>query len=294
MYDRLTEINSRPEPFQFYTAEDLWCNEHTSRKMLEYHLNDSVDLSSRSKSFIERSVKWIVSRFELDATKNVADFGCGPGLYTTRFAETRASVTGIDFSERSIKYAKDTAVQRGLDIKYFQENYLEFETDERFDLITMIFCDFCALSPRQRNALLTKFYKFLKPDGSVFLDVHSMNTFNSIDERAVYERNQLDHFWAPDDYWCFLNTFKYEKEKVSLDKYTIIDKTQSRVVYNWLQFFNQETLKQEFEKCGFEVVELYSDVAGTSFNPDSADIAAVVKKKSFSQGPKRNKYLHEL
>lgn len=279
MYDKLTEINSRPEPFQFYTAEDLWCNEHTSRKMLEYHLNDSVDLSSRSKDFIERSVKWIVSRFELDETKKIADFGCGPGLYTTSFAEYKASVTGIDFSERSIQYAKDTAARKALDIKYFQKNYLAFETDERFDLITMIFCDFCALSPGQRKALLTKFYKFLKPDGSVFLDVHSMNTFNSIDEKAVYERNQLDHFWSPDDYWCFLNTFKYEKEQVTLDKYTIIDKAQSRVVYNWLQFFNQETLRREFEKCGFEVTELYSDVAGTSFNPDSADIAAVAQKK---------------
>ena len=63
MFDKLKEINSRPRPFQFYTAEELWANEHTSKKMLEYHLNEKIDLSSRNKDFIERSVEWIVSFF---------------------------------------------------------------------------------------------------------------------------------------------------------------------------------------------------------------------------------------
>jgi len=56
MFKELKEINSRPAPFQFYTADELWTNEHTSKQMLEYHLNDSIDASSRNKNFIERSV----------------------------------------------------------------------------------------------------------------------------------------------------------------------------------------------------------------------------------------------
>ena len=163
MYDKLKEINSRPLPFQHYTAEELWNDEHTSMKMLEYHLNESIDLSSRNKDFINRSVKWIVSHFNIDENTSIADFGCGPGLYTTAFAEHHADVTGIDFSNRSIQYAKEIAAQKGLDIAYFRQNYLELETDKRFDLMTMIFCDFCALSPVQRKTLLGKFYTFLKP-----------------------------------------------------------------------------------------------------------------------------------
>jgi hypothetical protein len=61
MFDELKEINLRPEPFQFYTAKDLWTDEHTSREMLEYHLDEAVDLSSRNKDFIDRSYLWIVS-----------------------------------------------------------------------------------------------------------------------------------------------------------------------------------------------------------------------------------------
>ncbi len=278
MFDRLEEINSRPTPFQFYTADELWTNEHTSKKMLEYHLNDSIDLSSRNKNFIDRSVKWIVSHFGINKESSIADFGCGPGLYTTQFAENDADVTGIDFSERSIRYAKKVADQKALDITYYQQNYLEFQTEKRFDLITMIFCDFCALSPLRRKTLLARFYKFLKPGGSVLLDVHSMNTFNSRDEVATYERNQLDNFWSPEIYYGFLSTFKYDKEKVTLDKYTIIEKTKTRVVYNWLQYFSQDSLRMEFKENGFEVKEFYSDVAGSTFCQDSPDIAIVAGK----------------
>jgi len=44
MFNELKEINSRPKPFQFYTADELWTNEHTSKQMLEYHLNEAIDV----------------------------------------------------------------------------------------------------------------------------------------------------------------------------------------------------------------------------------------------------------
>jgi len=81
----------------------------------------------------------------------IADFGCGPGLYTTRLAERGAIVTGIDFSENSLRHAKQVADEKGLDITYVLRNYLDFDTTDRFDLIIMIMCDYCALSPGQRN-----------------------------------------------------------------------------------------------------------------------------------------------
>ena len=280
MFAALQEINSRPKPYQFYTAEELWTDEHTSKKMLEYHLNESVDLSSRNRAFIERSVNWISSYFDVNKNTTMADFGCGPGLYTTLFAKNGANVTGIDFSKRSIMHAQRIAEQNGLEVSYIQHNYLTFETAQRFDLITMIFCDFCALSPSQRKTLLEKYYTFLEPDGAVLLDVHSLNVFNDKEEQATYELNQLDNFWSSDTYYGFLNSFKYDTEKVSLDKYTIIEESRSRVIYNWLQYFSQESLRKELEDCGFRVEAFYSDVAGSPFSPQSPEIAVVARKNT--------------
>ncbi len=278
MFEKIENINTRPEPFEFYTASDLWTDEHTSKQMLAYHLNESIDMSSRNAEFISRSVEWIASRFKVGAETRIADFGCGPGLYATRLAQRQADVTGIDFSKRSIQYAQEVATMEGLSILYMNQNYLEFETDDRFNLILMIMCDFCALSPIQRKKMLSKFLSILEPGGCVLIDTYSLTAFDQREEAATYEANLLNGFWSPNKYYGFLNTFKYEEEKVVLDKYTLIEASRTRTVYNWLQYFSPETLEREFVECGFTVEKLYADVAGSPFDPETTEIAVVAKK----------------
>ncbi len=112
----------------------------------------------------------------------------------------------------------------------------------------------------------------------MLLDVYSLNSFNQKEESATYEMNQLNGFWSPEDYYCFVDTFKYEKEKVILDKYTIIEETRMRVVYNWLQCYSKDSLRSEIEENGFKIEEYYSDVAGTAFSPESVEFAIVAIK----------------
>ena len=278
VFEELESINTRPEPFEFYTASDLWINDYTSKQMLTFHLNKDIDVSSRKVEFINRSVEWIASHFNIAAGTKIADFGCGPGLYTTRLAQRQADVTGIDFSKSSIQYAQDVATREGLSIQYLNQNYLEFAMDDRFDLILMIMCDFCALSPAQRKKMLSKFFAILKPGGSVLLDVYSLTAFDQREEAAIYEANLLNGFWSPNKYYGFLNTFKYDKERVALDKYTLIEASRIWTVYNWLQYFSSETLEKEFVEGEFTVEKLYSDVAGSPFDPDNTEIAVVAKK----------------
>lgn len=278
MFRKLMEVNSRPAPFEFYTAADLWADEHISSKMLEYHIDGSVDISSRKAEFVDQSVDWIISRFDLNEKKSTVDFGCGPGLYTKRLAKCGASVTGIDFSERSIKYARNVSQERGRPVDYVLGNYLDYKSDKRFDLITMIMYDFCALSPDQRRRLLDKFYSLLKPKGSVLLDVLSLSAFGEREETIEYAPNLMDGFWSPEPYYGFLNIFKYGHEKVILDKYTIIEKAKTRVIYNWLQYFDCESLETEFKKSGFAIEEFTGDVAGAAFNPSSSEFAVIASK----------------
>ncbi len=276
-FEMLESINERPEPFEYYSAGDLWTDDHISKKMLEYHLNEELDISSRNIKFIDRSVQWIISKFEIDPRKKIADFGCGPGLYASRLARTGAGITGIDFSRRSIQHAQDTAAKEDLDINYVNLNYLEFDTQDRFDLIIMIMCDYCALSPTQRKTMLAKFHKLLKPEGAVLLDVYSLNAFNNRKENVLYQANLLDGFWSPDKYYGFLNTFKYEDEKVMLDKFTILEADRRRTIYNWLQYFSPESLKEEFAENGFAIEEYFSNVAGDPFDPKNDEFAIIAR-----------------
>jgi len=278
MFAQLEEINSRPEPFEFYTAADLWTEEHTSEQMLAYHLNPSIDVSSRRGEFVDQSVEWIGSHFDVGPGTRIADFGCGPGLYANRLAQLGADVTGIDFSRRSIEHARKVAAESGLTITYVNQNYLDFETQDRFDLIVMIMCDFCALSPAQRMAMLRKFESLLSPEGAVLLDVYSLNPFAQREEACSYGVDLLDGFWSAEKYYGFLNTFKYDEAKVILDKYTIVEAERTRTIYNWLQYFSPKSLQSEFYEAGFAQHEILADVAGGPLDETASEFAIVGKR----------------
>ncbi len=283
MFKELEEIDSRPVPFQFYTADMLWTDKHTSKKMLESHLNEDLEVSIQNREFINHSVDWMINSFGIGKNTQVADFGCGMGSYATRLAEKGAVVTGIDFSEMFIRHATEVAKQKGLAINYVQQNYLEFETGDRFDLITLLLCDFCALSQSQRKTMWRRVYKFLKSDGSILIEVYSLNAFNQREETETYEHSPLNGFWSPENYYCFQNSFKYDEEKVILDKYTIIEEKRTRIVYNWLQYYSEDAFRKEFEENGFTVEGFYSDVTGTAISPESLEIVIVAKKSRLKQ-----------
>ena len=101
MYELLQDIAQRPEPFSRYTAMELWTRPHLARQMLSFHLNQETDLASRRFEIIDHVVNWIDSQLHLSG-KSICDLGCGPGLYTQRFSNKGAAVTGVDFSARSL------------------------------------------------------------------------------------------------------------------------------------------------------------------------------------------------
>ena len=278
MYEQLIHINQRPQPFSIYTADTLWTDPHIARQMLKAHLNPNTDSASRRPAFIEASVGWLQQRFNIGPGTRIADFGCGPGLYSTRLAQLGAEVTGIDFSANSLAYARETAVSHHLTIDYVHTNYLNYQSDKRFDLILLIYCDFCALSPAQRQQLLAAFRAHLADGGAIVLDVHSLVDFDKFEESVSYGRRQYGDFWTDEDYFDFINQFKYEAERVTLDKYTIFTPTRTLEIYNWLQYFDQASLVAEFTASGLTITDWYANVAGEPFDPQSPTIAIVAQK----------------
>lgn len=278
MYEKLNMINRRPAPYEVITTADLWTDDYVSAQMLKYHLSPEVDMSSRRHDFIDRSARWIADRFDLKSGAAVCDFGCGPGLYASRFANAGALVTGVDFSPRSIAYAKGAAVKDGLDISYECRDYLEFRTDRRFELITMIFCDFCALSPESRATMLSKFSDLLADGGSVLMDVFTLNFMDTFSESMNLEYSAGNGFWSANPYYVFENTFKYKLEGIYLGKHTVIEQSRTREIYNWLQCYTPESLAAEFAAAGLKISATYANVAGDPYDPAAVEMAVTATR----------------
>ncbi|MCF8096249.1 MAG: class I SAM-dependent methyltransferase [Desulfarculaceae bacterium] len=276
MFNDLQEINRRPAPWERYTADQLWTDPWVSGQMLAFHLDGTNAIASRSSEFIGRATGWMAGRFGLGPGKRVADFGCGPGLYAQGLATTGAAVTGVDFSPRSIAYAQKQAASLGLEIDYRCENYLEFTGEARFDLITLIYGDLCALSPTQRAKLLKIFRELLRPGGALLLDVFSLARFRGLGESAGYEFCFGEGFWASEPHYVFQNSFKYEPQNLALDKYTIVLPGERREIFNWLQHFTPEDLKSEMVAGGFDLVDTLGSVAGDAYDSEADEFAMVL------------------
>jgi len=273
----LERINERPAPYSRYTADALWTSPDISEMMLRYHLDGSVDLASRRSEFIETSVAWIVSEFGLSDGRSVIDLGCGPGLYTNPLARRGARVTGIDFAERSVSHARSEAAREGLTVDYVVGDYLEYETDQRFDLSMMIMCDFCAMDPHQRAALLANVRRLLKPGGAFLFDVYSLALFETWEESVAFGPEMMDGFWSANPYHGFLNTFVYEAEKLVLEKYVIVEESGSAEYLNWFQHYDPDMLKAELAAAGLAIDSQLGDVAGAGYDVTLPEFAVVVR-----------------
>lgn len=276
MYTELTDIHQHPEPFSVYTTDVLWTEPHLAQQMLHYHLNQDTDLASRQLPTIDSVVDWIDHKFGLNG-KNVCDLGCGPGLYTQRFAERGAHVQGLDFSANSISYAQQAAAEAGYDVEYKVADYLKDTLPSGQDLVTMIYCDLCTLSPQQRQVIYQKVRGALRPGGAFLFDVMSETAFDAQEESSAFGHRFMGGFWAAGDYFAFQNTFKYVAEKLVLDQYTVIEADRTWQVFNWLQHFSTTDIVSELEQNDFEVMEIAEDFANEGGDPDGTHFGVIAK-----------------
>lgn len=285
MFQQLAAINARPALYSRQTTAELWTDPHISAHMLGFHLDGRVDIASYRAEFIDRSVRWLNRRFELGPGRRVADFGCGPGLYCHQLARTGAAVTGIDFSETSIRHAAATARREGLPVTYLHQDYLSYVGEEAFDLVIMIMRDYCALPPAGRRRLLRTVRTNLAGGGAFLFDVDSVAAFEAVREEATYAESLMDGFWSARPYFGFRNVFRYEDERVSLHKYEIVEADRTRTYCDWVQHFDPDSLAAELREGGFRLDELLGDVAGGPYRAEAPQFAVVaVVDSSFPDG----------
>ncbi len=278
MFLELQRLNERPAVFSQHTTADLWTDPHTSAQMLRHHLDGSVDISSHRTAFIEAAVAWIIESFGLVAGSRVLDLGCGPGLYTHRLARAGIDVTGVDFSARSIAYARRAAHQDGLPVTYVEADYLTWEPDRPYGLVTMIMRDLCAIGPDRRRSLLGKIERLLEPGGAFLFDVDSLVGLEGRKDSASYSCWPDGGFWSPNPYFEFVNDFVYPDDAATVSRHVIVEADRTRTVCNWTQHFSPQSLGLELERTGLRIGAVLGDATGRPFDPQSPQFAVVARR----------------
>ena len=276
--NRLINVTKRPEVYEKGDSV-MWTDEYVSKQLLNIHLNPDIDAASRKPESIERTLKFIdglCSRERAD----ILDLGCGPGLYTEKLAEKGRRVTGVDFSENSISYARKHADEKGLDIEYVCKNYLELDYENRFDLVIIVYTDFGVLLPEERTRFLENVYRALKPGGIFVFDV--INDRN-LDEKFPGQRTwsfENGGFWMPEPYLELMNGVRYPEKKVFLKQHLVIDESGNVKDYRfWVHHFSPDDMKKVLSEKNFKSIEHFENILPAESIWDGENISFYKAKK---------------
>lgn len=276
MLERMRMALEKP-PLYTKSKGAFWNDEYISKQMLKAHLNPEFEGASRNLDFIEKSVAWIKELVEPRNYPALLDIGCGPGIYAERFAREGYQVTGVDFSKRSIDYARESAYRQGLDIKYLFQDYLKMNLESNFDFGTMIYCDYGALSEDDRKIIMKNVYQSLKSGGKLLLDVFGVAKYNDFVESKSWKICNDNGFWREGSYIEINGSYKYSGY-VTLEQTVIISDNEIDTYYIWNTCFTKEALIEETEAAGFKVCGIWGDVAGSLYSEDGFTMAILLEK----------------
>lgn len=279
--DLLTKYLHKPSIFQEGKSQAaFWDNEHISKQMLEAHLNPNWDAASRKADTIELSCKWIISSMNLNNNDKVLDLGCGPGLYCTKLNENGLQVTGIDYSKRSIEYAKEEAIRRNLSIEYVYMNYLDIDFYNEYDIAMMIYCDFGVLSDESRKLILKKIHRALKEKGCFLFDVWTTSNMELTSSFQNWSINLNGGFWKPNSYIELIDKTYYDTRNISLSQHIILEEESNISVYNlWERCYTLDSIRELLNESGFEIVDVFSDLIGTAYVEGTESLGIIARKK---------------
>lgn len=276
MYQELRKAIDRPPLYKKMTGA-FWDDAYISKQMLKAHLDPDFEGASRRVDFIDESVRWISRIVPPEKQTQLLDIGCGPGIYAEKFAALGYQVTGVDYSRRSIAYARDSASKQQLNITYLFDNYLEMALPQQFDFITLIYCDYGALNPEERKLLLNNVLAHLKPGGKFLFDVFTIAQFLTLDEEQTWESHESEGFWRGDPHLVLNQRWKYP-DHVLLEQTTILAETELTNYYLWTTYFTKDALLREVQAAGFDICEVFGDVKGSPYSEEGSTMAILLKK----------------
>lgn len=272
----LLALHHRPAPFAPGT-DDIWTDDHLSKGMLAAHLNPDNDAASYAQEKRAQAIAWIKAALPHDIYPRVLDLGCGPGLYTLALAESGYEATGIDFSARSIAYAKEKAAGTGLPVQYLHSDYLQANlAPQAFDLVMMISCDFGVLSPAQRATLLQKAFDALRPGGRLLMDVCTTDRATPPDGTQTWTSGD-GGYWSPSAY-MLLETFYQYPENDTCRQAILWDDRGVRAFHIWEHRFVVAELAKALQASGFAAPVCYGDLNRTPYRAGGPYLCVLAEK----------------
>lgn len=235
-----------------------WDDPAFSQRMLKEHLSQDHDLASRRSDIIKAQVEWIHHNIASSPPYKLLDSGCGPGFYIKEFTDLGYECTGIDFSPASINYARE---QIGDKAQLIHGDIRTADLGTGYNIAVMIYGEFNVFAPDEIRNVLRKYYKALKPDGTVVIEAHTFEGVQSIGQSPNSWYKSERGLFSDDPHLCLIENTWFEDEQTALQRFIVIDSgnTGIKAYRSTTRAWTDTEYNDLLTEAGFENI---------SYNPD--------------------------
>ena len=281
MFKELTALMQKPNLYEKGTSNntEIWTDEHISKGMLEAHLNPNWDAATRNHAFVRDAAKWIGTIAPADKFPALLDLGCGPGIYAELLHGVGYQVTGVDISERSITYARNSAKEKGLPIKYHLQDYFEMNFVEQFNIATLIYYEYGVFATEDRVKLLANIRTALKPGGLLIFDVNTPPYLADRKENASWNFESKEGFFSPCPHLELNSIFLYGDKRTKCDRHIVITEQGIKSYNLWEHTFTKDELTQDLSVAGYNVMNFYGNIAGAVYTEEGKEMCVIAQKE---------------
>jgi SAM-dependent methyltransferase len=204
--------------------------------------------------------------------KVVLDLCCGPGRCSVALAKAGFTITGVDRTTFLLNKARGRARAAKVKIEWVQADMRDFIRANTFDLILSMFTSFGYFDDKEEDLrVLRNIFTSLKTGGICLIDVVGKERIAKIfqpttsvdlaDGTKLIQRHEIFDNWTRiRNEWILI---KNGRAKTYSFHHTI---------------YSGQELKDRMEAVGFADVNLYGNLDGDDYDPDSQRLVAVARK----------------
>lgn len=217
-------------------------------------LGEHIDYEKYAKTAIMLNEKYGEGKSGL-----TLDLACGTGSVATCLAKAGCEVIAVDSSSEMLFEAREKASEEGLDILYLCQDMRELDLYGTIDLVVSAVDSMNYLTTtKDLEKTFSLVHNFLEPGGIFFFD---MNTKKKFEE--VYGNNS--YVFEDDGVFCVWQNDYNEKTGICRFYVTVFEENEDGEYSrddecHKERCYSFATVKKLLEKCGFDIIGVYSDL----------------------------------
>lgn len=248
-----------------------WDDPDFSARMLREHLCQEHDRASRRQRIIAEQVAWLDGEVLRSRPSRILDLGCGPGLYCAALAERGHTCRGLDFSPKSIEWARSVARERGLACEYELSDLRTATISPEWDLVVMLSGELNTFPRQEALGLLRRIQRVLGPGGRLVLEVHTEEAVQGLGCRPPTWTAHASGLFASEPHLVLRDCAWIPPERVSVERYLVLtDSGRSETISCTTQAYAQSEYAELLSTAGLRLGSHHPCLTGRDTPLDGA------------------------